>query len=127
MDFWITFSKTFNGKGVHFCVATRVRVWDVPVLASQLKNAKINLAVPSDTTLKIESSKYSKEIRHSCLYSFSLASPTPKSNFLLTAKTLYSVGDYGKEDLYGLDWKDPEHLENAGKGSTQKRRLSLHV
>ena len=167
--------------------------WDFPGACITPKKCKINFAVPSDTTLKIESPKYDNiEIRtgilHSCLDSFSLASPTPISTwkrlsslnggpwqhhsyfyyckallwtlqcltmyiensidiwgytcffwvwwwfmlsneisdfcqtFYLRQKNLYNVGDSSEEDF--SDRKDPQHWENAGKGSTQKRRLS---
>ena len=39
MDFWITFAKIFKVREYIFCVATRERVWDVPVLASHIMNA----------------------------------------------------------------------------------------
>ena len=60
------------------------------------------------TTLQIESPKCYKEIwpviLHSCLYSFSLASPATISNYYLpTAKKPYSIGDSGEEDLYGME------------------------
>ena len=48
----IAFSKMFKGKGQIFCVATRERVWDVPVLASHLKNAKSILQYPRRRRLK---------------------------------------------------------------------------
>ena len=72
------------------------------------KECKIDFAVPYETTLQIESPKYQKEIwpgiLHSCLDSFSLASPTPISNYFLpTARKTYSVGDSGEEDLYGME------------------------
>ena len=95
-------------RGYVFCMPTRERVWDERSGACITpEECKINFTVPADTTLKIESPKYSKEIRHRILHSFldsfSLASPTLMSNFLLTANIPYSTGDSGEEDLYRLE------------------------
>ena len=85
MGFGLYFLKFSRVRGHIFCLATRERVWDFPGACITPKQCKINFAVPSDTTLKIESSKYNKEIRpgilNSCLDSFSLASPTPISTW----------------------------------------------
>ena len=107
MDFWITFSKISKGKGISFLHAYKGKGVGRSGACITPEECKINFTVPSDTTLKIESPKYSKEIRprilHSFLDSFSLASPTLISNFLLTTKIPYRIGDSGEEDLYRLE------------------------
>ena len=107
MEFWITLSKISKGKGIRFLHAYKGKGVGRSGACITPEECKINFTVPSDTTLKIESPKYSKEIRprilHSFLDSFSLASPTLISNFLLTEKNPYSTGDSGEEGLYRLE------------------------
>ena len=63
---------------------------------------KINFAVPPDTTLKTESSKYSNatrsEVSHSCLNSFSLANPNTDIQVSIDGKNLRSFGDPSEGD-----------------------------
>ena len=81
------------------------------------KEWKINFAVPLETTLKLESPKYNKDIwpriLHPCLGSFSLASPTPIS-LSFDGKNIYIALTTPVKKIC-KEWKDHQHWENAGK------------
>ena len=57
MDFWITFSKMFKGKGIDFLRGYNGKGLGRSGACTILKECQINFVVLSDTTLKVESSK----------------------------------------------------------------------